>query len=302
MVNLVKYLYQLPYSDLNMSCFCRGDEFRKEYSRLGEMRSILSGDVHLMALTATATKTLRSDIVKGLGMKNPVVVAVNPDKANIKYVVFPFVSLSKNFGVLADQLRESPSSIGRAIIFCQRLEDCPKIYRFFLSALKERFTFPPGSPNVCQNRVVDMFHSCTEPCIKEQIIKGFSSDSSPLKVVIATTAFGMGIDVPDIRTIIHFGCCEDVESYVQAVGRAGRDGKPSKAIIFARKGGKQYINKQMQDYCDNTTTCRRTILFSDYDDCNQSLKNSCKCCDLCTHKCNCGDCHINIPGTFEFTN
>ena len=280
-----------------ISNFHRGDDFRKEYSKLGEMRSILSADVHIMALTATATKTLRADIIKVLGMKSPVVVTVNPDKANIKYEVVPFISMNKTFGVLADQLRDNPVLIGCAVIFCQRLEDCPKIYRFFRSALGEKFTYPPGSPDICENRIVDMFHSCTEACIKDKIIKLFSSESSPLRVVAATSAFGMGIDVPNIRTVIHFGCCEDVETYIQAVGRAGRDGRPSKAIILTRKGGRQHINKQMQDYCMSSVTCRRTSLFCDYDERNDLLKNSCKCCDVCANNCKCGNCHVNIPGT-----
>ena len=118
-----------------ISNFHRGDDFRKEYSKLGEMSSILSTDVHTMALTATATKTLRTDIIKVLGMKSPVVVTVNPDKANIKYEVVPFISMNKTFGVLADQLRDKPVLIRCAIIFCQRLEDSPKIYRFFEASL-----------------------------------------------------------------------------------------------------------------------------------------------------------------------
>ena len=155
------------------------------------MRSILSRTVHVMALTATATKTLRADVIKALGMRRPVVVAVNPDKANIKYEVVPFISMNNTFGVLASQLRENLMSIGRAIIFCQRLEDCPKIYRFFRSALGDMFTYPAGSPDICENRIVEMFHSCTEACVKDKIIQAFSSESSPLRVVIATTAFGM---------------------------------------------------------------------------------------------------------------
>lgn len=117
------------------SFFYRGDDFRQEYSKLGEMRSILSANVHIMALTATATKTLRAKVFKVLGMKCPVVVTVNPDEANIKYEVVTFISMSRRFGVLADQLRDDPVAIGCAIIFCQCLEDYPKIYRFFSKLL-----------------------------------------------------------------------------------------------------------------------------------------------------------------------
>ena len=232
-------------------------------------------------------------------MQSPIVIAASPDKTNIKYEVFPFVSMNKSFGALADQLKENQLAMGRTIIFCQCLDDCPKIYRFFQCSLGDIFTYPAGSPNICENGIVDMFHSCTESCIKDKIIKAFTSDLSPLRVVIATTAFGMGIDVPNIRTIIHFGSCEDVETYVQAVGRAGRDGKVSKAIILYRKGDK-HINKQMKDYCMNKSVCRRVILFSDYDNCHTSDSiNSCKCCDICTQFCNCGSCYANIPGTFN---
>ena len=145
-----------------------------------------------------------------------------------------------------------------------------------------------------------MFHSCTETCIKDNIIKAFSVDSSPLRVVIATTAFGMGIDIPNIRTIIHFGSCEDTETYLQAVGRAGRDGNLSKAIILSRRGANQHINVQMKEYCANNSICRRLILFSDYDVHNDTLQNSCKCCDICACNCNCVNCDTSIPGTFNF--
>ena len=119
---------------------CRGQEFRKEYSRLGEIRIILSNKVNVMALTATAAKTLRADIIKGIGMKKPIVIAANPDKTNIRYEVVPYVSLNKTFGVLANQLREKHISIGKTIIFCQTLSDCPMIYRFF-SKCSRRYVY-----------------------------------------------------------------------------------------------------------------------------------------------------------------
>ena len=198
-----------------------------------------------MALTATAAKKLRTEIIQGLRMKRPIVIAANPDKSNIRYEVIPFVSINKTFGALAEQLREKQMLIGKAVIFCQTLSDCPKIYRFFRSALGDDFTYPAGSPDICGNRIVDIFHSCTETCIKDKIIAAFSAESSPLRVVVATTAFGMGIDISNIRTIIHFGSCEDIDTYLQAVGRAGRDGNPSKAIILSRRGANQHIDMQM---------------------------------------------------------
>lgn len=169
--------------------------------------------MNVMALTATATKTLRKDVCGVLGMENPVVVSISPDKKNIKYLVAGHVTIEKTFGLIADQLYAHHADVGRTIIFCQKLDDCCKLYRFFRQKLGCRFTFPHGSPDLCCYRVVDMFHSCTEPCIKDSIIKNFSTSSS-LRIVIATVAFGMGVDIPDIRNIIHFGSCEDIEMYV----------------------------------------------------------------------------------------
>ena len=91
-----------------------------------------------------------------------------------------------------------------------------------------------------------MFTACTERKVKDQIIQSFSEVSSPLRIVIATSAFGMGIDCPNIRQVIHFGSPEDVESYVQESGRAGKDGKLACALLLSRKGIGRSLDKQME--------------------------------------------------------
>ena len=96
---------------------CRGEEFRKEYLRLGEVWSILPQSVHVMALTATATKTLRKDVCDILDMKDSVLVSVSPDKDNIKYLVAGHVMMDKTFGPIADQLYEHHTNVRRTIIF-----------------------------------------------------------------------------------------------------------------------------------------------------------------------------------------
>ena len=165
-----------------------------------------------MALTVTATKKLREDICDSLQMNNPAIVSVSPDKPNITLHVVPFTTMKMCFLPIAQQIYSQQTAIGRCIIFCQRLDDCPKLYRFFRTSLGERFTYPIRAPDLCGNRLVDMFHSCTEPAIKDKIIESFTTPSSPLCVVIATVAFGMGIDISNVRTIIHLGSCEDIEA------------------------------------------------------------------------------------------
>ena len=102
---------------LCVGAMCRGDDFRKEYSRLGEVRSILPQNVHVMALTATATKMLRKDVCDIVDMKDSVLVSVSSDKDNIKYVVAGHVTMDKTFGPIADHLYKNHTDVGRTIIF-----------------------------------------------------------------------------------------------------------------------------------------------------------------------------------------
>ena len=83
---VVSIVYNGSHNDF-FFLLCRGEEFRKEYSRLGEVRSILPQNVHVMALTATATKVIRSNVCEVLGMESPVLVSISPNKDNIKYIV-----------------------------------------------------------------------------------------------------------------------------------------------------------------------------------------------------------------------
>lgn len=102
----------------------------------------------------------------------------------------------------------------------------------------------------------------TDPEVKTQIISSFCNPAAPLRIVCATVAFGMGIDCPDVREVIHFGVPDDTESYIQETGRAGRDGKHSLAIVVPTSSATRRAEKSMKNYQD---VCRRDVLFSDMD-------------------------------------
>ena len=102
------------------------------------------------------------------------------------------------------------------IIYCHRVKDCSKLYFNFRSGLGDGFTEPLDAPDLYRFRLVDMFSSRTDKSVKSQIVEYFGRDSC-LRILIATVAFGMGLDCPDVRQVIHLGAPDNIEGYVQSV-------------------------------------------------------------------------------------
>lgn len=283
------HLADIMYAHLTFNC--RGDSFREDFGRLGELRSILPPKVNVMALTATATHTLRSSILKTLGMVDPFIISKSPHKENISFSVSEFQSIEESFTPLAKELIDKQQHADRTIVFCQRLNDCANVFAFFKSYLGQKFLI---SQSVCDHtkyRLVDMYTSCNNSHVKKEILEAFTSPDSPLRVVIATIAFGLGVDCPDVRRIIHLGPTEDIESYVQQVGRAGRDGNSSHASLLFRKKYTKRVEQSMLEYCYNKTSCRRDLLYHDFDGYNRKeIKTLCQCCDVCAAVCECSAC------------
>ena len=141
------------------------------------------------------------------------------------------------------------------IIYCRKIEQCSSLC-FFKEQLDREFTELPGAPDLPNYRLIDMFTSCTEPAVKEDIIAGFTKESN-LRLVIATIAFGMGVDCPNVRQVIHFGAPSDIECYVQETGCAGRDGLPSLALLLRNPKQERRVDCNMDKYLANVTACRR---------------------------------------------
>lgn len=207
--------------------------------------------------------------------------------------VVPFESMETTFITLIERLRNERTNMPRTIIYCQSQDKCAQLYLLMKLVLRGEHLEPIGAPDLPEFRLFDYFTSATHASIKDSVLKAFTDTTSPLRIVIATIAFGMGIDTPDIRYVIHWGPPEDIEQYVQATGRAGRDGKRSHAILLFNNGLKRHVEESMIEYCTNQDKCRRLTLFQGFDDFHPSGKG-CLCCDICGVDCRCGNCEVQM--------
>lgn len=156
------------------------------------------------------------------------------------------------------------------------------LYTFFKNSFKQNMLDPCDAPDLAKFRVVDMFHRYTDPEIKTSIISGFTADTnSPLRIVIATVAFGLGIDCSGVHHVIHIGPQDDTESYIQETGRCGRDGSLCRATLLLWKRKPRTLHDNMKAYILNTTRCRRYLLFENMEGYTYKKLDS-TCFDLCS--------------------
>ena len=238
------------------STLFREDDFRTAYASLGELCSIVPGNVNIMALTATATLSTFEIVKERLSLQEPIVIGVSPNRPNINLSVLPTKTLDSVVDIICEGLEKDRLSYPKTVVFCRSCQDCPKLYDAIIKKLGRAKSEPPGYPNLLEYRLVTMYTRASKSSMKELVMQIFRSDKSILRVLIATTAFSMGIDIPDIHQIYHWGVpSDDVEQNLQEIGRAGRDGKSSYAVLITSKG--YNVQQKMKSYCENKDSCRR---------------------------------------------
>ena len=272
----------------------RGESFREDYAKLGELRSVVPNSVKFMALTATASPLTRECIIRSLFMVQPKIVYATPQKKNIMYSVKKKIGIEDFVREIATQILAVGKYMPRMIVFCKQYDQCSAMYSLFKQHLGPNFTIPSSVPDLSKYRVVDMFTRCTEAEVKESILNSFSKPNGNLRIVIGTIAFGMGLDCPNVRQIVHWGPSSCMELYVQEVGRCGRDDYVSRAVLYHGSADYRYCSSRMVEYCKNITECRRVSIFKDFDE-SETIRTCtlCSCCDICMSKCNCKLCLEN---------
>ena len=236
-------------------------------------------------------------------MSNPCLIALPPSRDNVRYQVKPKIRLEDLSSLLSHSLLERRVNCPKTVVFVRQYSDCSNLYLMIRNKMGSNFTEPPGYPDHAKFRLAEMYSRVATNEKKEKILSTFLCSNSLLRLVITTTSFSMGVDCPDITTIMHWGAPSTLEEYVQETRRAGCDGSQSEAIFFHGKGGK-YASIEVLNYRDNEKTCRRRLLYKGFlKYYEKDIKISgCKCCDVCANDCKCGECSIptcDIPDKVE---
>ena len=233
-----------------------GNEFRPVYRRLGVFRSFL-GRPPTIALTGSATPSARADILHVLRMPDAEVVVTSFDRPNLVFAVRRVRDDRERFAVVRAAVQ---GATGASLIYAPTRRLTELVTRALLRVSVR------AAP----------YHAGLSASTRRRVLRAFLGDG--VRVIVATSAFGMGIDKPDVRRVLHWGPPPPLEAYYQEAGRAGRDGAPAECLILWRQQDLAWgdLTPEMRRYVE-TRRCRRRMLLEYF---GERLEE-CSGCDVC---------------------
>ncbi|MGR5196466.1 ATP-dependent DNA helicase RecQ [Vibrio rotiferianus] len=276
MRDFIERLENLPLSMIAVDeahCISQwGHDFRPEYAALGQLKQQFS-HVPFMALTATADDATRRDILERLQLNNPEIYLGSFDRPNIRYNL---VEKHKPVSQIVRYLETQKGNCG--IIYCGSRKKVEMV-----------------TEKLCNNHIrAAGYHAGMDADERAYVQEAFQRDD--IQIVVATVAFGMGINKPNVRFVVHFDIPRNIESYYQETGRAGRDGLPAEAMMLYDPADISWLRRMLDEKDDGpqkqvethklnamsafaeAQTCRRQVLLNYF---GEYREKPCGNCDIC---------------------
>ena len=242
----------------------------------------------MLALTGTAGKKLVKKIKKLLCMSpSTKEILVSPDRKNIMYHVVHVKSGKEMEELmwLVNLAKENGPTTPKTIIFCSTYNEIAAVFVYLLRMLQDD-VFVPGQPKSPANRIVGIFHSMTLKKYKDRVMDSFKANAGNVRIVLASSALGMGVNFPDVRFVIHLGPPRSIVDHVQQSGRAGRDGKQAYNVIVTSNKNLAYCEGDVRDFA-RAKDCLRKALMKPLDVAVDSVYPLHNCCSNCRKMCKC---------------